>query len=496
MNTTGMSFGGGFASGLATILNQKRLEDINQRNRQVDNLWKSMGFLLDSGQVQDVSELQPHFDALAQLGAFGTPQKGKGPGPQEHVQNILGHIIRNQNGQPVGRGTDARPLVGTPMSSVPQGPTGPNDAGEMIPDTSLPSMPLPTAAPPPAPRPTLMGIPLLTPVEAAQQRADTQGAMTAAQVAVRRKLAEQLGYTGQDAIEYALNWKPSVTGLARPVPGEVTDQNGQRQTVFGVWEPSVQGFVAPDTHLPLQGFVPRSSTASTSYGADRNALALAEYGKPYGQLTQEQQQAVNAKSIEQAGSKAEATTAGKTKAESEAPLSSKDRFAALRGLQEDWRKVDAPVKETKRQYDLMQTGLKRFREGDKIGGSQAVLVTFQKILDPNSVVRESEYARTPEGLGLQQRMEGFIERLQSGGAGVPVADLEQMVQTAKEFVDGMTTYNQIERRRITAGARQAGLDPNDIFGDTAPAAPAGATTPKAATPGLKKVDGKWVISTP
>jgi hypothetical protein len=117
-----------------------------------------------------------------------------------------------------------------------------------------------------------------------------------------------------------------------------------------------------------------------------------------------------------------------------------------------------------RQLLLMNTGLERFREGDKTGGSQAVLVTFQKILDPDSVVRVSEYQRSAEGLSLWQRMEGYRDRLLEGGAGVPEAELALMVGTAQAFVDGMATWNDLERDRIRGTAEEFGIDPERVFG--------------------------------
>src|SRR3990167_5308599 len=58
------------------------------------------------------------------------------------------------------------------------------------------------------------------------------------------------------------------------------------------------------------------------------------------------------------------------------------------------------------QYEQMQSAIEAVKQGAAAAGSQGVLVTFQKILDPTSVVRESEYARSSAGLSLLGRMEG------------------------------------------------------------------------------------------
>jgi hypothetical protein len=87
-----------------------------------------------------------------------------------------------------------------------------------------------------------------------------------------------------------------------------------------------------------------------------------------------------------------------------------------------------------------------------------VLITFQKILDPTSVVRESEYARSADGVALTARMEGYMERLAKGGAGVPKADLKAMYETAQAFLDELDDYNDSIRART---ARTWALQPVD-----------------------------------
>lgn len=97
-----------------------------------------------------------------------------------------------------------------------------------------------------------------------------------------------------------------------------------------------------------------------------------------------------------------------------------------------WTKASEQTRELDRQVGLMRTGLEAARRGDMAQGAQAVLVTFQKILDPTSVVRESEYMRSAAGLDLLTRIEGSLERLAKGGAGVPLSDLEKFAKLAEE----------------------------------------------------------------
>lgn len=142
-------------------------------------------------------------------------------------------------------------------------------------------------------------------------------------------------------------------------------------------------------------------------------------------------------------------------------------------LTTQWDKANTTVNELKRQRDLMQTGLAAARKGDMAAGSQAVLVTFQKILDPTSVVRESEYARSAAGQALLARIQGAAERLASGGAGVPVAELEAFANLADQFVQQATSNQALQtvRGRIAATADRYRIPHDVIFGvEPAPAA--------------------------
>jgi hypothetical protein len=163
-------------------------------------------------------------------------------------------------------------------------------------------------------------------------------------------------------------------------------------------------------------------------------------------------------------------------------------------LATDWQKVSAPAREMDRQFNLMQTGLRRFHEGDKNGGSQAVLVTFQKILDPTSVVRESEYARSAEGVSMLQRMQGYAEKLASGGAGVPDSALQEMVKTAEQFTANSRRTAEGQRTRLKAFADHYHIPHELVFDDSGPAAggggaPVGPAAPKPSAADLIKKYG-------
>ena len=80
---------------------------------------------------------------------------------------------------------------------------------------------------------------------------------------------------------------------------------------------------------------------------------------------------------------------------------------------------------------------------NKISLDQALITMFNKLTDPTSVVRESEYARTPENIPFVNRIPGAIAKLQEGGAGLTDKDREALVWGAKVIADERgKTFNE------------------------------------------------------
>lgn len=68
---------------------------------------------------------------------------------------------------------------------------------------------------------------------------------------------------------------------------------------------------------------------------------------------------------------------------------------------------------------------------------QAIIMTYNKIMDPTSVVRESEYARTPEGLSLMNRMSAYGDKIKRGGAGLTDEERRRIIEMAKAIHAGV-----------------------------------------------------------
>lgn len=115
------------------------------------------------------------------------------------------------------------------------------------------------------------------------------------------------------------------------------------------------------------------------------------------------------------------------------------------------------------QVKSMDALLKKAKEGNienKLSLDQGLITMFNKLTDPNSVVRESEYARTPENMPVVNRFSGALQKLQTGGAGLTDKDREALVWGAKVIADERgKTYNETLEGYIDL-ANQNSIDTN------------------------------------
>ena len=146
----------------------------------------------------------------------------------------------------------------------------------------------------------------------------------------------------------------------------------------------------------------------------------------------------------------------------EAPL--KDRLGMVRDLSDDWQKTVRPMQGLIDQSTRMDIGFSQAERGDMLSGSQAILISFNKLLDPTSVVRESEYARSATGQSALETMRGFVDKLGKGGAGVTIRELQTYRDFGQEVVkQALESTLRPERERISRLVEFAGVDPELIF---------------------------------
>ena len=95
---------------------------------------------------------------------------------------------------------------------------------------------------------------------------------------------------------------------------------------------------------------------------------------------------------------------------------------------------------------------------------QALIISFNKMMDPGSVVRESEYARSEVGQGLVDTLVGKLIKLKEGGSGMTDAERQSMVEIAKQLQQGQDTLVQEKIKFYNSEAELSGIDPSRVTG--------------------------------
>ena len=120
------------------------------------------------------------------------------------------------------------------------------------------------------------------------------------------------------------------------------------------------------------------------------------------------------------------------------------------------------VKTKASQLDALLKSALSGNQNNKIALQQGIITLFNKITDPQSVVRESEYARTPENAPVVNRIIGAWQKLQQGGAGITNDDLKAIVIGAKILANESGKIYQGTLDEYKTLASDLGIDENLI----------------------------------
>jgi hypothetical protein len=96
---------------------------------------------------------------------------------------------------------------------------------------------------------------------------------------------------------------------------------------------------------------------------------------------------------------------------------------------------------------------------------QTLITALNKILDPRSVVREGEYARTAQGQSAIDRLQGWASRLANGGAGVSAAERRSILQTVEQLSKPAQEQYRGLAARMEKTASSYGLNPKRVLMD-------------------------------
>lgn len=101
---------------------------------------------------------------------------------------------------------------------------------------------------------------------------------------------------------------------------------------------------------------------------------------------------------------------------------------------------------------------------NKVAVDQALISLYNKLTDPTSVIRESEYARTPENLPVVNRITAAIEKVGEGGAGLTDDDRKALVDGAKVIAEERKRQFDRSSREYGQLASRFGIDPSLVTG--------------------------------
>ena len=96
-------------------------------------------------------------------------------------------------------------------------------------------------------------------------------------------------------------------------------------------------------------------------------------------------------------------------------------------------------------------------------GDVALVTQFRKLLDPTSVVRESEFAQTAEAGGLITKLQAELSKV-SGTGLVAQETRDQIVALGRELMRKADAYERRRREDIDYRADKYGLDKKAIYG--------------------------------
>lgn len=105
-------------------------------------------------------------------------------------------------------------------------------------------------------------------------------------------------------------------------------------------------------------------------------------------------------------------------------------------------------------------------------GDIALITGFMKMLDPGSVVRETEFATARDTAGLYTRLENSLKKAETGQFLQP-KQREEFVNLAKQYLDSAQKKAGDEKKALGVVVKNYRLNPDNVFGPETKVAPGG-----------------------
>lgn len=138
----------------------------------------------------------------------------------------------------------------------------------------------------------------------------------------------------------------------------------------------------------------------------------------------------------------------------------KDLFKAEMDLRKEWTKRSSDLNSANQNFNKIQISAK-----DGTGpGDIALITSFMKMLDPGSVVRETEFATAQDTTGVFDSLKNKLTKLEDGTLlGLDNTSRQRFVNLAKKYRDAAEEENKAVRKTFENNINSYGMDPNNIF---------------------------------
>ena len=124
-------------------------------------------------------------------------------------------------------------------------------------------------------------------------------------------------------------------------------------------------------------------------------------------------------------------------------------------------------------------------------GDIALITGFMKMLDPGSVVRETEFATARDTAGLYERLLNTSQKLQSGQLfALDSRQRQEYVNLAKQYLDSAQKKADEDKKALGVVVKNYRLNPDNVFGPAAaevPSAGGGRGSVNPPVPGQRNV---------
>lgn len=246
-----------------------------------------------------------------------------------------------------------------------------------------------------------------------------------------------------------------------------------------------EAFLTLDAQLRAGGIVPVSEGGDGRYEQAMQAAGGAipkapEAASPIGKIMQDVKAGILPQSVLDTAIRIE-----EKRASSDEGLTLQQKIAEEARLRGEYTKRTEDLVSAERNYEIIQTSA-----ADNSGAGDIALVTsFMKMLDPGSVVRETEFATAANAGGLLARLRTIATKIEDGQF-LSEQQRTDFQRLAEKYLQAARDQEGPVRESYQAIIDNYGLNPVNVFGTRAvTTTPPSTTTPPPTTPSVKIVGG-------